>query len=199
MDKVKQKLIKLREYAKENHIPVLKEEAADILKEWLTKSKPQKILEIGASIGTSGILALSQTNAKLTTIEKDEDTFLEAKKNFEELNFSDRTELILGDCFEVLMLMTGEFNFVILDGPKGHNKELVKLIFPLLKNDGIIFVDNINFHNKVHKQGHIPHKHRTIVRNMRDFISYINSNKHIKTTIYNEGDGIAVIQKQSKI
>lgn len=197
MNRINNKLTELRAYAKQNYIPVLREEGAEVLKEWLIKSKPKRILEIGTSIGTSGILALSVTEAKLVTIDKDFNVLLQAKKNFEELNLLSRAEFIFDDCFSVLTLMTGEFDFVILDGPKGHNKELTELVFPLLKKGGIIFVDNIYFHDKVNIKGNIPHKHRTIVRNMRDFIDYINTNKNMNTTLYDNGDGIAVIEKLS--
>lgn len=193
---VDKKLQELRTYAEKNYIPVLKVESAELLKKLLIEKQPQRILEVGTSIGTSGILALSVTQANLVTIEKDEETLLQAKSNFSELNLIDRAQLILGDCFETLMFMSGEFDFIVLDGPKGHNKELTEIVFPLLKESGIIFVDNINFHDKIKVTGHIPHKHRTIVRNMRDFIDYINNNDKMKVTHYDIGDGIAIIEKK---
>lgn len=190
------KLAQLRKFAVEKYIPVLKECTANILKEWLEKTKPKFILEIGTSIGTSGIFSLSVAkNAYLVSIEKNQQVFLMARENFRELGLLDRVNLVLGDCFEVLMLLDDKFDFVILDGPKGHNMELLDLVFPLLNNGGIIFVDNINYHNKIKASGVVPHKHRTIVKSMREFIGYIKNSKDMNVCFYDDGDGIAVIQK----
>ncbi len=196
MNDITKELIKLRKFATANNIPVLREESAVILKEWLINTNPRRILEIGTSIGTSGILALAVAkNAYLVTIEKNEQVLEQARENFRRLNLLDRANLILGDCFETLMLMNDNFDFVIFDGPKGHNMELLDLVFPLLSKNGIIFVDNINYHSKVKFEGHIPHKHRTIVRNIRKFIHHIKNNKSISTIFYDDGDGIAIIKK----
>lgn len=191
---IDKKLKQLREYADKNFVPVLKKDAADVLEKWLTIANPKRILEVGTSIGTSGIVALSKTKATLTTIEIDEDIFLEARQNFIVTGLKDRCEMINGDCFEVLMLMEKSFDFIILDGPKAHNMELLALVFPMLEKGGYIFVDNIYFHDKV-RATTVAHKHRTIVTNMRKFLQYIQEHKEMKTTLYETADGIAIIEK----
>lgn len=191
---IDKKLKELRDYANERFIPVLQKSTADILEQWLKKSNPKRILEVGTSIGTSGILMLSRTNAILTTIEIDEDTFLQAWQNFVQTGLKQRCEMINGDCFEVLMLMQKNFDFILLDGPKAHNMELVELVFPMLEKGGTIFIDNIYFHDKVYAEK-VEHKHRTIVTNMRKFLQYIQENNEMKVSLYDIGDGIAVIEK----
>src|SRR5690554_4284797 len=108
---VDKKLKELRAYAQKNHIPVLKEDTAKVLEELIKEAKPKKVLEIGTSIGTSGIVVLVNSQAYLTTIEKNEQAYLQAANNFKDLGFSKRVELILGDCFNELMLMSKEFDF----------------------------------------------------------------------------------------
>ena len=192
---VHEKLKELRAYAQKHHIPVLKEESAKVLEELVKKIKPKKVLEIGTSIGVSGIVVLSHSQAYLTTIEKDEKAFVQAAKNFKDLVFSKRVEMILGDCFSELMLMSKEFDLIILDGPKGHNLELTQLVLPMLKEGGHIFVDNIFYHDKVLQKGHVEHKHRTIVTNLRKFIEFIQRHTKLETRILRTGDGIAIIKK----
>ncbi|HHT83188.1 MAG: O-methyltransferase [Christensenellales bacterium] len=188
-------LKRLRQYAQERHIPVMREKTADLLKKCLLKVNPKKILEVGTSVGFSGILSLSVTDARLVSIEINEDIFLQAARNFKEAGLYDRARLILGDCYQTLMMIDASFDFIILDGPKGHMKELTELVFPMLNYGGVIFADNIYFHDKVKAQGFIPHKHRTIVANMRKFLDYIASNDSMKVEIYNIDDGVAVIEK----
>ena len=161
-------LKRLRQYAQERHIPVMREKTADLLKNACLKSIPKNI-EVGTSVGFSGILSLSVTDARLVSIEINEDIFLQAVRNFKEAGLYDRARLILGDCYQTLMMIDASFDFIILDGPKGHMKELTELVFPMLNYGGVIFADNIYFHDKVKAQGFIPHKHRTIVANMRKF------------------------------
>ncbi|MDD4316293.1 MAG: class I SAM-dependent methyltransferase [Clostridia bacterium] len=189
-------LAELRAYAAERHIPVLSSDAAETLELWLRKKQPLTVLEIGTSIGTSGILCLAATAARLTTIEKDEDVFLKARENFARAGFcGGRAELINADCFETLALMSKKFDFVILDGPKGHTAELFELVYPMLNPGGTVFVDNINYHGKIKADGEVPHKHRTIVRNTRHFLESIAADSRVLLTIIENGDGIAVLEK----
>lgn len=192
---INNKLRSLRKIANENFIPTMKLPTIELLIKYLKEYNPKKVLEIGTSIGISGIEILKNSSAFLTTIEKDENIFLKARENFFECDFSDRTEQILGDCNEILMMMSKKFDFVILDGPKGHNEELTKLILPFLNKNGIIFVDNTNFHDKIKFEGKVPHKHRTIVANMRKFFQFLDDNKNLETTYFDDGDGIAIIKK----
>ena len=55
--------------------------------------------------------------------------------------------------------------------------------------------DNIYFHGLVKKEGPIIHKHRTIVVNLRKFISAISTDEDFITTLHDLGDGISVSKK----
>ena len=45
-------------------------------------------------------------------------------------------------------------------------------------------------------EGKIPHKHRSIVNNLRQFINDITLDIDFQTTIYDIGDGISVSYKK---
>ena len=48
----------LKKYANENHIPIISDSGCDFLLDFLGKTKPNNILEIGTAVGYSGSLIL---------------------------------------------------------------------------------------------------------------------------------------------
>lgn len=70
-----------RKEALERGIPVADDETLNFLLLMLRAVKPMKILEIGTAVGLSGVAMLSERpNAKLTTIELEEERFWKPRK-----------------------------------------------------------------------------------------------------------------------
>ena len=68
-------------------IPVADDETLNFLLLMLRATKPTKILEIGTAVGLSSVAMLLECpNARLTTMELEEERYLEAKKNFLDFN-----------------------------------------------------------------------------------------------------------------
>ena len=102
-------------------IPVADDETLNYLLVMLSATQPKRILEIGTAVGLSGAAMLSICpDARLTTMELDEERYLEAKKNFADLGIENRVTAYLGDAGEILSMMDGQFDFVFLDGPKAQ-------------------------------------------------------------------------------
>ncbi len=94
-------LQKLEKFARANNIPVLLDDSAKFLAEFVKKHQFKNILEIGTAVGYSGsIMLLSSELANLTTIEKNEESFNRAIDTFRQLDLSNRVNQILGDGFE---------------------------------------------------------------------------------------------------
>ena len=93
---------KLKRFAEEKFIPIVRDETAKILMVECKKNSPQNILEIGTAIGYSGILMLKSCNGHLYTIEKDISRYEIAKENFVKYGMSERVTLMLGDAKEQL-------------------------------------------------------------------------------------------------
>ena len=89
---------KIKEYAKENNVPIMMDSGIQFLTNFIIKKDIRNVLEIGTAIGYSSIMmALSSPSVKITTIERDEKRYLEALKNIKELNLEDRITLIYND------------------------------------------------------------------------------------------------------
>lgn len=158
-----------------------------------------EILEIGTSVGYSGInMLLSTKNSHLTTLEKDENVTDKAKLNFENFGLNKRVNFMLGDAWESLNSLNSlgkQYNFIFLDGPKGQYLKYLPILISLLKPNGILFVDDIYYHGWVLNSNYNNHKHRTIVKNLRQFIEQISVSNTLQSQLYNIEDGFAVCKK----
>ncbi len=190
-------LEKIKSVAKENHIPIIKDDGCDFLIEFCKQQKPKKILEIGTAVGYSGsMMLLNCPNSVLTTIEINEQSFNMAKNTFLILNLTDRVNQILGDAKNVIKELNEKYDLIFLDGPKGQYIFYYEDLKKLLNKGGYILADNVYFHGLVKGPEFVKHKLRTIVVNLRKFILTIQNDNEVETQILDKGDGIAIIKKK---
>ena len=190
-------LQELKNNAKQNHIPIIKDDGCDFLIDFCKKIKPKKILEIGTAVGYSGSqMLLCSQDSQLDTIEINEQNYQMALKTFQTLNLQQRANCILGDAKEVIQKLDGDYDLIFLDGPKGQYINYYETLKKLLKSGGCIFADNIYFHGLVLGEEFVKHKLRTIVVNLRKFIEIIKNDKQVEVQFFNISDGIAIIKKK---
>lgn len=185
----------IKAYAKANYIPIVRDQTAKRLTELCQSLSPSKILEIGTAIGYSGILMLKSCNAKLHTIEKDEERAEKAKENFQKYAVSDRVIFYLDDAqkvIEELCSKNEKFDLIFLDGAKGQYIKYYPFLKKLLNGGGILFTDNIYLHGFVQADGKVPHKHRSMVVNLRKFIDTLSQDSDFETQFYDIDDGFSI-------
>ncbi len=187
----------IREFAKENFIPIVRPNTGKLLIEKVKEINPSQILEIGTAIGYSGILMLENSRAKLTTLEKDEKMKNIALKNFEKEGFNDRVTLIFGDAIDFIEKENQKFDFIFLDGPKGQYPKYLPHLLKMLNVGGMIFCDNVLFGGLVLSEGIVEKKHRTIVNNLRLFLKMVKDNDKIESELIDLEDGICLITKNA--
>ena len=186
-------------YAKENFIPIIRPKSRQILMDEVKKASPSKILEIGSAIGYSGLCMLFASSASLVTIEKDEERAAMARQNFERYNVAERVQLINDDALKVLTNLAEEgsqFDVVFLDGPKGQYHKYLPLLTKLLVKGGTLFADNVSVMGLVDSTEPIAHKHRTMVVNMRKFLSDVSSSTQFESQILKVEDGILIAKRK---
>lgn len=184
-------------FARKNYIPVMLDDTKQLLFDTVQKAAPQNILEIGTAIGYSGIIMLTACpSAKLNTIEMDENNARMAKQNFAEAGVSGKVNLFLGDARQIVPLLTGQYDFIFMDGPKGQYVKFFPYLFDLLKTGGTLVCDNVLYKGLVE---HVPedkrHKHITVARNMHEFLDELLADKRLSTTLYRIGDGVTISTK----
>ena len=189
----------IKEYAIENKIPIMNQEGIDFLTTFIIKYQIKNILEIGTAIGYSSIMmTLCGPNIKVTTIERDEQRYLEAIKNIKKLNLEDRITLIFNDALKTKI--EGKYDLIFIDAAKAQNIKFFELFERNLKDGGFIITDNMYFHGLVNKsEKEIKSRNvRGIVRKIKDYITFLKNNDNYNTTIYDIGDGIAVSEKKTR-
>lgn len=184
------------DFARENYIPVMLDQTANLLRTLVKLYKPKRILEIGTAIGYSGSIFLLNSNAELVTYEKLESSYNMAKSNFEKMGLSSRVVQRLGDAKDLLAQEDGEFDFIFLDGPKGQYYSYIPDLDRLLTNGGVLVSDNVLFKGMVYDEVETPKKHRTIKNNLNQFIDTMHSNQNYCNTLLNVGDGVLISIKK---
>lgn len=188
-------LASLEAYAEEHSVPIIRKSERKALIAAARKASPARILEVGTAIGYSSLLLLSEfPEAHIDTIEVDEQRYRIAEEAVEKAGVSHRWHGHLGDAARVIPTLEGPYDFVFLDGPKGQYLRELKMLETLLAGHAVIAADNVLFRGLVMAEGQVPHRYRTLVMRLREYIGYVNS--AYDTIIDEEGDGLAVSVKR---
>lgn len=163
--------------AREDFIPVCGDGCARLLRELCGKVKPSRILEIGTAVGYSSSVMALACEAEVDTIEYDGDRLDRAERLWKELGISGRMHAYRGDVKEILpqVIRGKSYGLVFIDGPKSAYKDIFDTVRQNMDENGLIVSDDINYLGLVKGDGYPPHKHRTIVTNMRKYLEYISA------------------------
>lgn len=191
------KLQEILRFARSRYIPVMPDDTKELLYKLAKQHRPKRILEIGTAIGYSGIVLLTASpHATLNTIEFDEERAEMARRNFADAGVYDRVNLFVGDAKEIVPQLTGQYDFIFMDGPKGQYEVFLPYLEEVLQRGGILVCDNVLYKGLVE---HIPdkrHKHITVARNLNSFLRRITDDDSLETTVYRIGDGVSVTRKK---
>ena len=175
------KIQELREAAFKLEIPVADDETLCFLSTLVTALQPKKILELGTAVGVSGATMLEICpNAHLTTIEREQDFYNSAARNFKGLGFDGCFDLIFMDCAKVQYI-----------------KYLPRLK-RLLKPGGTLLADDVLLFGYVTGEAEVPKKRRMLVEHIREYIDAVTHDCELKTTILDVGNGIAMSVKSNE-
>ena len=190
---IDERLKALRTDALARGIPVTDEETLNYLLLMLSASRPRRILEIGTAVGLSAAAMLLRCPAAhVTTIELEEELYLEAKQNFERFGISSRVTCYLGDAGEILSMMDGRFDFVFLDGPKAQYEKYLFDLKRLMPTGGVLFADDVLLYGWVSGEQPAPQKRHSIVDKLRGYLANISADEDFITSVLDVGDGVAV-------
>lgn len=190
-------LAEMESYAKEHYVPISRPESAAFLRTVCAMVRPGRILEAGTAIGYSSIIMAQylREGGIIDTVEIDEDTADIARKNIAAAGCSDKIHIIVADAVEVFQCLEKKYDIVFLDAAKGQYKTMLADAKRVLKVGGILISDNVLFDGKVSEEGFIPHKHRTIVVNMREYIQMLMDDPCFETSLLSVGDGMTLSVK----
>ena len=190
-------LKELRNSAFEREIPTSDDETLCVLLTLLKAIKPRNILELGTATGISGLAMLKTCpQAKLTTVEKNEEFFKEAVLNFKNAGVEDRVTAIFGDAGEeILKFLPDSFDLIFLDCAKVQYIKYLPVLKELLKDGGTLIADDILLFGYITGEAEVPQKRKMLVEHIKEYISAVKADKDFTTSILNIGNGLAVSVK----
>lgn len=190
-------LEELREYAKENDVPIIRRETESFIRVLLNIKQPKKILEIGTAIGYSAIFMAGCAESEIVTIENYEKRILQAEKNIKKADMQERIRLLKGDAGEIIKTLEGSFDMIFLDAAKAQYIEMLPHLLRLLAPNGILLADNVlQDGNLVQSRFITERRQRTIHERMREFLWEIKHNEMLKTSVLTVGDGLSLSVKK---
>lgn len=189
----KEELLKIKEQALKEHIPIIMDDTLNVIEETLKDNKIEKLLEIGTAVGYSAICfsEFLAENGKIDTIERDTERVKKAKLNIKRAEVEDKINILEGDAVEILPTLNNKYDVIFIDAAKGKYTFFLNEALRLIKTNGIIFADNILYKGYV-MSDYNKHKQRTAVRHLREYIKEVTENPNLETEILEVGDGLAV-------
>ena len=190
---IDERILEMRRKARENDVPIIRDKSFSLLLSLVRSKAPKKILEIGTAYGCSSLaMLLESRDAHLTTIEIDEESIVKAKQNFKEFGFENRITLHQGSASDIVPILSGKYDFIFLDGPKGHYYEYLPYLIDLLNEKGILFADNVLFMGLIDGRKEVPRRHNTIYNSLRNFLQSLSKDERFLTTVLDIEDGVSI-------
>ena len=130
---------------KRSFIPSIGPVKGKILAEIVKKTRPKRILEVGALYGYSAILMAknSSPGVEIISVEKSPKHLRITTKNIKRANMEERIKMIKGDGTAELRKLLGTFDLVFLDAEKTEYLAYLKAVEKNLHKGSVIVADNV--------------------------------------------------------
>lgn len=187
---------KIENYAKENNVPIMLPDGIEYLCNFILDNNIKNILEIGTAIGYSAIrMALVNEDINITTIERDKERYDIAINNINSMNLNNRINVIYGDAMDTEV--DGLYELIFIDASKGHSIDFFQKYSKNLYKDGAIITDNLSFHGLVEDESlALTRNQRGLVKRIKNFIEFLDTNKEFDTIYVNVGDKISISKRK---
>lgn len=192
-------LAELEAFAKKENIPIIPHETVSYFR-WLLQSiQPKNILEIGTAIGFSALLmAENAPEAKITTIDRNEEMIAFAKENFEKFDTRNQITLVEGDAVDLLSGLTEMYDFVFMDSAKSKYIVFLPEVLKHVKKGGVVILDDIFQGGDVAKPIlEVRRGQRTIYRGLQRLFDATLNHPDLTASLVPLGDGILMLRKNS--
>ena len=191
---MKELILEMEDYAQEQNVPIIEKKSIAFIMKYIKENNVKNILEIGAAIGYSAILMASATNdAFVTTIERDEERYMECLKNVKKCGLDKKINVVFQDALDVNLASDLKYDLIFIDAAKGQYERFFEKYKYFLKEDGAIITDNLKFHGYVGKSDKIESKNlKGLVQKIENYIDFLKENEEFDTKFYDIGDGLSV-------
>ena len=193
-------LKELEEFARRENIPIIPHETVAFFRLFLQTMQPKSILEIGTAIGFSALLMAEQVpDARITTIDRNEEMIGFAKENFARLDQRNQITLLEGDAADLLEHIEQRFDLIFMDSAKSKYIVFLPEVLKRLEVGGVVILDDIFQGGDVARDiMEVRRGQRTIYRGLQRLFDATLDHPGLTASLIPLGDGILMIRKNEE-
>ena len=193
-------LKELEEFARRENIPIIPHETVAFFRLFLQTMQPKSILEIGTAIGFSALLMAEQVpDAKIMTIDRNEEMIAFAKENFARFDQRKQITLLEGDAVDLLEHIEQRFDLIFMDSAKSKYIVFLPEVLKRLEVGGVVILDDIFQGGDVARDiMEVRRGQRTIYRGLQRLFDATLDHPGLTASLIPLGDGILMIRKNQE-
>jgi O-methyltransferase len=193
-------LKELEEFARRENIPIIPHETVAFFRLFLQTMQPKSILEIGTAIGFSALLMAEQVpDAKIMTIDRNEEMIGFAKENFARFDQRKQITLLEGDAVDLLEHIEQRFDLIFMDSAKSKYIVFLPEVLKRLGVGGVVILDDIFQGGDVARDiMDVRRGQRTIYRGLQRLFDATLDHPGLTASLIPLGDGILMIRKNQE-
>ena len=194
MKNVKEQILEMENYASEHNVPIIEKKSIAFIMKYIRDNNIKDVLEIGSAIGYSAILmASSNQETTVTTIERDETRYMECLKNVKKCGMDKKINVVYQDALELNLSEDLRYDLIFIDAAKGQYTRFFEKYKNFLNPNGAIITDNIKFHGYVGESNKLDKGNlKSLVEKIEKYIEFLKTNTEFDTEFYDIGDGLSV-------
>ncbi len=185
-------LLDYRNWCLSQKYPIMYDEALNYICQTINQRQYRYMLEIGTCVAYS-TLYFSQNSLinHIESLERDLDRHLIARENV--LLFNDKKiKLIYEDGLNYYP--NKKYDLMLFDAAKAQNQAFLDHYLPYLNTNGIIFIDNIYFHDLKIDDDNVSLKTKSLIKKLHNFVENIQKDTRFNVKILSLGDGLMTIE-----
>ena len=193
-------LKELEEFARRENVPIIPHETVAFFRLFLQTMQPKSILEIGTAIGFSALLMAEQVpDAKIMTIDRNEEMIGFAKENFARFDQRKQITLLEGDAVDLLEHIEQRFDLIFMDSAKSKYIVFLPEVLKRLEVGGVVILDDIFQGGDVARDiMEVRRGQRTIYRGLQRLFDATLDHPGLTASLIPLGDGILMIRKNQE-
>lgn len=194
MKNVKEQILEMENYASKHNVPIIEKKSIAFIMKYIRDNNIKNVLEIGSAIGYSAILmASSNQETMVTTIERDETRYMECLKNVKKCGMDKKINVVYQDALELNLSEDLRYDLIFIDAAKGQYTRFFEKYKNFLNPNGAIITDNIKFHGYVGESNKLDKGNlKSLVEKIEKYIEFLKTNTEFDTKFYDIGDGLSV-------
>jgi predicted O-methyltransferase YrrM len=193
-------LAEMEERAARERIPIVVPSTGALLQILALACGARRILEVGTAIGVSTLYLARALPADGTIVsfEIDERRHAAALDYIDRAGLSDRADLRLEDARDGLANLDEAFDLAFIDGVKTQYGDYFELVLPLLREGGVLVVDNVLMSGTVAEERSDARWSDEQVAGARAFNQRLLTHEQLDGTITPVGDGVLIAVKRQR-